>query len=280
VYFERRILEKLYGKEEAEMHDVLGYQGLQETLKDLGADNLDTRLKADFTGRDPDLGVSDIAYEKGALFIKHIENTVGKEAFDEFLNGYFVKHSFQSVTTEQFLADLNTYLIKGNEKLAKEINAEQWIYHANLPAHAKHISANFTAIDSIISTWKLKKSVEGLKSKITTTNQLLYFITHIPDVVTTEDMAKMDKEFGFTKSGNAEIQCAWYTRSVKEKYEPAYQETEKFLISVGRRKFLMPIYKELIKSPEGKAWAKKIYAKARPNYHSVAFNTIDELLKK
>ena len=30
----------------------------------------------------------------------------------------------------------------------------------------------------------------------------------------------------------------------------------------------------------GKAsWAKKIYVHAQPNYHSVAYNTIDELLK-
>jgi hypothetical protein len=27
------------------------------------------------------------------------------------------------------------------------------------------------------------------------------------------------------------------------------------------------------------SWAKKIYVHARPNYHSVAYNTIDELLK-
>ncbi|MDB5014709.1 MAG: Peptidase rane alanine aminopeptidase [Daejeonella sp.] len=280
VYFERRILEKLYGKEEVEMHNVLGYQGLQETIKELGIDNADTRLKADFTGRDPDLGVSDIAYEKGALFIKHIENTVGKEKFDEFLRGYFGKHSFHSVTTEQFLADLNANLIKGNEKLAKEINADAWIYKPGLPTHTIPTSANFVMIDSIINTWKINKNVEGLKGKIKSTNQILYFISHIPDIITTEDMLKMDKEFGFTNSANAEIQCAWYTLAVKEKYEPAYPNTEKFLISVGRRKFILPIYKELIKSTEGKAWAQKIYAKARPNYHSVAFNTVDDLLKK
>lgn len=279
VYFERRILEKLYGKEEVEMHDVLGYQGLQSTLDDLGKDNPDTRLKADFTDRDPDLGVSDIAYEKGAIFIKHIENTVGKETFDEFLRGYFAKHAFHSVTTEQFLADLNKNLIKGNEDLAKEINADEWIYKPGLPAHTAPVSANFVKIDSIINAWKIKKNVDGLKSKITSTNQILYFISHIPAIITTDDMAKMDKEFGFTNSGNAEIQCAWYTLAVREKYEPAYPNTEKFLISVGRRKFILPIYKELIKSPEGKTWAQKIYKKARPNYHSVAFNTVDELLK-
>jgi hypothetical protein len=38
-------------------------------------------------------------------------------------------------------------------------------------------------------------------------------------------------------------------------------------MTVGRRKFVVPLYKELIKTPEGKTWAKAIYEKARGNYH-------------
>jgi aminopeptidase N len=229
VYFERRIIEKLYGKKEAEMQEVLGYQNLQETLNDYGKDNLDTRLKTEFKDRDPDLGVSDIAYEKGYSFIKHIENAVGKDRFDEFLKQYFETHAFYSVTTEEFLADLNQNLINGDEKLIKEINAEQWVYNTGIPAHTAPSSAKFLAIDSIINTWKVRKTVDGLKTRLSSTNQLLYFISRLPNIITIEDMANIDKEFKFTNSGNAEIQCAWYTLAVKEKYEPAYKATEKFL---------------------------------------------------
>jgi len=50
-----------------------------------------------------------------------------------------------------------------------------------------------------------------------------------------------------------------------------------FLISVGRRKFLTPTYTALKES--GKmAMAKEIYKEARPNYHSVSKQTMDELL--
>src|SRR5690606_34703220 len=34
VYFERRIVEALYGKEEAKMQEVLGYNALMESIKD------------------------------------------------------------------------------------------------------------------------------------------------------------------------------------------------------------------------------------------------------
>jgi len=92
-------------------------------------------------------------------------------------------------------------------------------------------------------------------------------------------MKVLDQVFKFTSSGNAEIQSAWYTLSIRKGYQPANKNIEAFLTSVGRRKFLMPLYKELVKTPEGKQWAKKIYVNARPNYHSVANNSIDELLK-
>ncbi len=53
---------------------------------------------------------------------------------------------------------------------------------------------------------------------------------------------------------------------------------ENFLVNVGRRKFLIPLYKALINSPEGKILAEKIYKKARPNYHFVSTVTIDKML--
>jgi hypothetical protein len=53
---------------------------------------------------------------------------------------------------------------------------------------------------------------------------------------------------------------------------------EEFLIRVGRRKFLEPIYEELAKSESGLEFAMAVYVKARPNYHSISYQTIDEIL--
>ncbi|HEY1008593.1 MAG TPA: M1 family aminopeptidase/hydrolase, partial [Daejeonella sp.] len=111
TYFERRIVEDVYGKDEARMQELLGYQGLQELVKEMGAKNEDTKLKANFDGRDPDEGVSDIAYEKGYSFLRTIEEAVGRKKFDSFLRSYFDSHAFNSVTTEEFLAYLDSNLI-------------------------------------------------------------------------------------------------------------------------------------------------------------------------
>jgi leukotriene A-4 hydrolase/aminopeptidase len=281
TYFERRIVEAVYGKDEAQMQEVLGRQDLTNTVKDLGEKNPDTRLKADFKDRDPDEGVSDIAYEKGYAFLKTIEEAVGREKFDIFLRGYFDGHKFKSVNTEEFLTYMDNNLLKDQTDLKEKIRIDEWVYQPGIPTNIPPAKAErYNAIDSLLAGWDKTKNSTGFNKQVNSTNERLYFIKHLPENTTASDMAILDKEFGFTQSGNREVQCAWYTLAVRTKYTPAYKHIETFLTEVGRRKFLTPLYTEMGKSPEGKRWAKEIYAKARPNYHSVAYNTIDELLNK
>lgn len=280
VYFERRIVEALYGKEEAKMQEVLGYNALMESIKDFGDKNPDTRLKADFTDRDPDDGVSDIAYEKGYFFLKNIESAVGRERFDAFLKEYFNRHAFKSIDNDTFLDELNVLLIKGDEKVKQEINSYAWVYQPGLPPEFQApVSAVFIKIDSIVSQISATKNVAGLNKEIKSTNEKLYFINKLSEDLTTDLMTAIDKEFSFINSKNAEVQAAWYLLALKTKYNAAYPAIREFLINVGRRKFLMPLYKEMVKTPEGKKMAQDIYKNAKPNYHSVSYNSLDPLLK-
>ena len=280
TYFERRIVEALYGKEEARMQEVLGRQDLENTIKDLGATNANTHLKLNLKDKDPEEATSDVAYEKGYAFLRTIEETVGRAKLDSFLNDYFNRNAFQSKTTEQFLAELDKNLLSSDPSFADKIKIKDWVYGPGLPSNVPPtVSMQFSAIDSSIAKWQQTKSLAGLNQKIKSTNQLLYFIRHLPGSITATDMAAIDKEFKFTESGNSEVQTAWYTLAIRHQYEPAYPYLETFLTNVGRRKFLRPLYGELIKTPEGKEWAKRIYAKARGNYHPVSYTTIDAMLK-
>src|SRR5690606_12478672 len=93
VYIERRIVEALYGRGRAEMEAMLGRQDLEHELRRLELPG-DSRLHVDLRGRDPDDGLSDVAYEKGALFLREFEESYGREAFDPFIRKWFVEHAF------------------------------------------------------------------------------------------------------------------------------------------------------------------------------------------
>ena len=92
-------------------------------------------------------------------------------------------------------------------------------------------------------------------------------------------MTALDKFGNFTASGNAEIITAWGVTAIRNQYQKMQPKIAEFLITTGRRKFLSPLYTEMIKTQEGKQRAREIYRKARPNYHFVATNTFDKLLE-
>ena len=69
VYFEQRIMESVYGRDVSEMLATLSYQGLVDevdAIMDLNPD--DTHLKLHLQNRDPDDGLTAIAYDKGYFF--------------------------------------------------------------------------------------------------------------------------------------------------------------------------------------------------------------------
>jgi leukotriene A-4 hydrolase/aminopeptidase len=275
VYFERRIMEAIEGKEYADMLAYLGYQDLEGELESMGKDNEDTRLKISLKGRNPDDGVTSIAYEKGYFFLRMIEDEVGRAKMDTFLRNYFQKYAFTSMNTERFLVHLKEALPE-----TEKLNLKEWIYEPGLPANCPKIeSKRFIEVDKALTAWQGGKAASELNTKDWSSHEWLYFIRKLPKELSQEKLKELDDAFGFTNSGNSEILAAWFIPAIQNGYAPADAAIEKFLIKVGRRKFLVPIYKALLEAKGGKEKAKVIYAKARPNYHFVAVNTLDEMMK-
>jgi aminopeptidase N len=285
-YFERRIDEALYGKEEAEIQEEFGKQALEAAVKDMGADNKDTRLKADYTGRSADEGTNDIAYEKGYFFLRTIEAIVGRAKFDPFLRSWFDSHAFQSVSTEQFVAFLNENLIKGVAALEKKIGINDWIYGTGVPANVVYPKnlwskdGKFTRIETLAAGfYKNQPDTSALKQEVVTSNEKRFLISQLKSPLLPEQMTFLDKEFNFTASNNTDIQLAWYTLAIKYKYTAADQRIKDYLIENGRMWHIIPLYKEMMNTPEGLKRAREIYKFARPNYHPMTYKAIDKLLK-
>jgi hypothetical protein len=278
VYLERRILEKVYGKQRAEMEAVLGRRSLERELAELKPQ--DQVLHIDLKGRDPDDGLTDVPYEKGALFLTHIERTVGRDRFDAFLKSYFDHFAFRSITTADFVAYLETHLIKGDRKLAEKLSVEEWVHKPGIPGRAPRLTAEaLTRAEELAKTWlDGKVPAKALKTSGWSTQEWLHFLQALPEKLGREQMKELDESFNFSRSGNSEITFQWLMMAVRNGYEPASPRLEQFLTSMGRRKFLQPLYAELVKTPQGKERALRIYRKARPTYHPIAVATVDAVV--
>ena len=278
VYFEHRICEAVFGKDYADQLSLLGHQDLKATVERLRSSEHpeDTRLKLDMAGRDPDDGVTDIAYEKGCAFLTRIEQLVGRPKFDAFLRKYFDTHAFTSMTTEAFLTYLDEELLQPEQV---KIDVDKWVYQAGLPDDlVVPASDAFAKVEAELVRWTSGTPAAELDTKGWTTFQWMHFLRHLPDPMTHEQLADLDGAFGFTQAGNSEVVAAWLEQCVRNDYEPAYDRLDDFLTTVGRRKFLVPLYTAMVATEKGKVMANTIYAEARPNYHSVSTHTIDDLL--
>ena len=275
VYFERRIMEALYGKDYSEMLALLGYQDLVEEINDLEPDM--QLLRLNMLGKHPDDAMTDIAYEKGYFFLRMIENHVGREKMDSFLLKYFNDHKFKTIITEEFIIYLKKYLLNENKE---KLNINEWIFEPGIPANCPKVnSVRFENAVNLVDDFMIF-GASSLKEKTAnwSTHEWLHFIKHLPKEITLIQLSDLDNVFNFSNSGNSEILALWFLQSIKSDYQPAFDNLEKFLIKIGRRKFLQPLYLELSKSEKHKAWAKEVYKKARGNYHYVSFNTIDKIL--
>jgi leukotriene-A4 hydrolase len=279
VYFERRIMEALYGKSYADMLGLLGYRDLLHSISEYGKDNPDTRLKLDLAGRSPDDGVSDIAYEKGYFLLRLIEESTGREKFDAFLRGYFNGKAFQSTNTEEFLAYLKKELFRGDTEAYNRLLIDKWVYEPGLPSNCPVIrSERFAAAEKAAGAEISETALRKLNTSSWSSHEWLHYVKSLPSSLTAVQMGVLDRTFHFTSSGNNEILAAWLLLAVEKEYQPAYEALENFLVNIGRRKYLTPLYKALLKTEQGKAFAGRVYAKARPNYHFVTTSTMDELL--
>lgn len=279
VYFENRIMEELYGKEVADILVNVEYQELQNTLKKEAKE--DTKLKLNLDHRSPDDGMTDIAYVKGALFLRTLEVNVGRERFDKFLNSYFNKYAFQTITTEDFVAYLESELLAPNNI---SFNVDEWIYEPGLPSNCpKVVSARLEKMERLADQFAEGKNIfldKKLKRENYTTQEWQTFIRRLPTDLKPERLKLIDSKLNFKGCGNSEIMSEWYVLGINSNYKGIRSEMAKFLSLVGRRKYLEPIYETLAQSKDSSdlVWARSVFEKAKNNYHFVSKVTIEEII--
>ena len=278
TYIERRILEEVYGPEAAAMEAVLGRQDLQDEIERL--EDRDEILHIDLTGRDPDDGATRLPYEKGSLLLRSLEETFGRDRFDRFLRGYFDRFAFQSVVTEDFLRHLRENLIAGDGSRFSDETLRDWVEKPGLPAGAPAPESRaLRRAGEFAEEWSAGRvTAARIPYGEWSTQERLQFLRRLSPPIPAARMRELDEAFALTASGNAEIAFQWLLLSLRSQYPETDERLESFLVSIGRRKFIKPLYDELVKTESGRRRALAIYERARPGYHPIAVDTVDRIV--
>ena len=266
TYLTNRIMQNIFGDERYKMEMALGYDDLQADLAD--RPDKDEIMAIDLRGRDPDEVFSNIPYEKGSLFLYELEQKVGRENFDQFLLDYFNEFSFQSITTEDFVKYLNETLLKQYPDKLDAARIQEWIFEPGIPEGAPHPQSDaFTKLDPVRQQWlDGETAAKDIDTSDWTFHQWKYFLDGMPKKLSDEQLQELDEAFGLTESKNNEIAFSWLMIAVRNDYQPAFARLEDFLTSIGRNKFLRPLYGNLVESGK-KDMAERIFEDAKAGYH-------------
>ena len=277
AYLESRLMNAVYGEQRASMEAVLGLKSLREDLAERSPS--DQALAIDLRDRDPGLAFSRVPYEKGRLFLSYLDAKFGKDRFDAFLRGYFDHFAFKSVTTEQFNQYLWENLLDRFPGIVAREQVLTWENAPGIPADAVlPVSNALSQVDQARASW-LSGTLAPKKFGLDWgAEQWLYFLDDMPATLRAKQLSDLDQAYALTRSQNAEIEHSWLQLVIRNDYRPGYTRLEEYLKTVGRRRLIEPLYVELMKTPAGSDFAKRVYAIARPGLHPQAVAAIDAVV--
>ncbi|MFI5346463.1 MAG: M1 family metallopeptidase [Elusimicrobiota bacterium] len=275
VWAERRILKALRGDEAAALSWAVGQKDLDDALERFRTQPELTLLRTRLTGVDPDDAFSSVAYEKGARFVVALERAAGEAEFDRFVKAYMKRFRFQSITTEQFCA----FVEESFPGLLSRVGADAWLTQPGMPEGApRFVSAKLVELEALASAWAkgIRPDAGSLMKRPPT--ELLIFLQKLPRKLTAEDCTWLDGKLGLTARGNHEILVQWLCIAAASGYEPVFNRIRVLLSTVGRMKYVRPLYQALGATPAGRTMAREVFAAAAPSYHSLTRRAAESVM--
>jgi len=261
-YAELRMVEVLEGQDTAALVAAICRKDLDETVARFLAEGHGglTRLRTQLEGVDPDEAFSVVPYDKGELFLRAIEAAVGRERFDGFARRYLDTFRFGAVTTEAFLEFTEREL----PGVLARVDAPRWVDGEGVPDNAP--AARSGRLDAVVA---MGDALPDPGTQLSTTEWNLW-LERLPRPQPASFCAALDERFRFTSAGNMEVKVAWLRLALASAYDPVLPEVTRVLGSVGRMKYLVPLYSALLARPETQALARETFERNAAGYHPIA----------
>ncbi|WP_158755987.1 M1 family metallopeptidase [Dyella sp. S184] len=280
TYVQGRITEALYGKGLADEEALLSARALQKEIGAMPANS--QKLAPDPRGIDADDSLSDVAYDKGSWFLRTLEQRFGRATFDNYLKSYFNHFAFQSITTEQMLNYMKPNLIEKYPGKMSWAEVQDWVYGSGIPKDALlPDSPHFDTIDQERSAFLAgQMAADKLGAKDWNTQEWMYFLDRLPDVTPLAKIQQLDAAWHLTGTPNAEIGMRWYSHAITAGDKAVWPAAAEHMIRIGRLYLTVPLYKALVGTPGGLAYAEQVYAKAKAGYHPLTQQVVEDLIAK
>ena len=279
TYVERRIMEQLRGRDYVDMQWSIGHRELLKAFAETKP--ADTRLALEISpDRDPEDVPGNAAYEKGALFLRTLEEAFGRDVFDAFVRRRFERLAFSSTDSVTFEADVRRELIDAHPGTFTVQRLSLWLHGTGLPdGAAPRASRRVAELDTIAQ--RFLATGELFETTGWSTLDWVVFLRALPATLVLGRLHALDAKFRLTAQSNPEIAMNWLPLMVRADGKEAIPAIEAYLTTIGRRRNLGPLYKALV--DKGGSWlelARATFEKAKPMYHPTVREDFTRLLAR
>ncbi|KAL8972791.1 MAG: hypothetical protein Q9183_000355 [Haloplaca sp. 2 TL-2023] len=289
TYLERRIQAAVHGEPHRDFSAIIGWKALTDSVQQFGRENEEfTKLVIELKGKDPDDAFSSVPYEKGFHFLYFLEKLVGKEKWDRFIPHYFTKYKGRSLDSYDFKATLLDFFAEdeGAAKALKGVDWDAWFYQPGLPPKPDFDTSLVDVCYELADRWahfdpssQEEGAFQPRKEDINDwmANQVVVFLERIQDFqkpLSKEAIHIMGQVYGFMDSKNVEVLSRYLTVGLISKSEEVLQPTSELLGTVGRMKFVRPLYRRL--NTVDRDLAVKTFEKNRDFYHPICRGMVEK----
>ncbi|HSO13949.1 MAG TPA: leukotriene A4 hydrolase C-terminal domain-containing protein [Anaerolineales bacterium] len=277
TYAESRITEILEGKDAQELQAAYAGQQLLALMERFGMDSPTTCLKLPGDEKDADSFTTAVAYQKGRIFLRECEIAVGRKRFDAFIQKYINSFQFQSLSTEGFLDFLKAEL----PEVFKKVDVQKWIYEPGMPGEwHKPKSDLYDQVVKILEKYRQGKRPTRGQVKDWHRYQTMSFLQGLPNIISVDDCKYFEDILELEKKNDNAFFSPFYAVCIASGYQGIWPRLEKFMETIGRMLYVLPVMRAMIETEWSKAKARPLFEQVKGRHHQITVRAMDGLLKK
>jgi aminopeptidase N len=277
TYAQSRITEELEGREYSQFRAALSRSFMFEDMQRFGMESQLTKLNFPMQGINPDEVFSTIPYHKGSAFISHLEETVGRERFDEFIKAYIEKYQFKSISTETFI----DFLKEKIPDIEEQVNIQEWIFEPGFPQSAPTLQSDiYTNVVTAVEKFKSGELPREEDVSRWKPAEITLFLRLLPERVSIEECRFIEALFDFKTEQNPTTLTMFYIITLRNGYEDVWSGIQILVARIGRGFLLNRIFRAMAHSGWARDRARDLFEINRPRYHPLNLSNIESILKE
>ena len=273
TYYEKRIHEELTGWERAEVGFFQDRNAVVDYVQSNPLPRL-TVLHRDFAaGERPSFTI--IWYQKGEMFLKTLEDLLGRATFDRAIRAYLAHNGDHWVDDLSLLESLRENATHGDAAVESQLQLDTWIYGTGLPANmtTPSSSALWNRVGVQASAFRGGAKATSLNTAGWGTVELNLFVQQINDLIPNR-LAELDAAFHFSTMNTPPLQ--WLIAIARTLNATYTSQLENYLLRGTSGS--LPVWSELARTSAGTTYGRGVYSRAKEFYDTSTQRSIESFL--